>query len=157
MLRLCYSYSGEPVYLPRERFIVRPSVYAVIRNDAHVILVTNTISQRYYLPGGGVETGESLEEGLHREVKEETGITITDVHLMTTAEDFFYYDPTDTAYHALQFYYCASACSLDLSTCYQVDHGEDHPQWIPVASLRPDHFHAHGTRLYDLITANNDS
>lgn len=154
MLRLCYSYSGEQLYLPRERFIVRPSVYAIIFNHHQVLLVTNTTSQRYYLPGGGIETGESLEEGLHREVKEEAGIDITNIRLITTAEDFFYYDPTDTAYHALQFYYQASPCSLDLSTDYQVDQGEDNPQWVQAQSLRPGLFHNHGERLYQLITRN---
>ena len=153
MLRLCSSYSGEPLYLPRERFIVRPSVYAVMFNTDHVALVTNTTSGRYYLPGGGIEVGESLEEGLHREIKEETGIEITQVQLINAAEDFFYHDPTDTAYHALQFYYYALPKSLDLSTDHQVDDGESNPQWIAIDTLQPQHFHNHGECLRQMIIA----
>ena len=155
MLRICHSYAGEQLSLPRERFIPRPSVYAIIRNEQTVLLVTNTTSGRYYLPGGGLEVGESLEEALHREVREEAGIKVIITRLMTVVEDFFYYDPTDTAYHALQFYYQASACSLELSTQYQVDHGEDNPQWIPIESLHHNQFHNHGERLCRLITASH--
>jgi ADP-ribose pyrophosphatase YjhB (NUDIX family) len=128
MLRTCHSYAGEQLSLPRERFVLRPSVYAIIRNEHTVLLVTNTTSGRYYLPGGGLEVGESLEEALHRELREEAGIEVIITRLITAVEDFFYYDPADTAYHALQFYYQASACSLQLSTAYQVDDGEDNPQ-----------------------------
>ena len=156
MLRTCYSYAGEPMQLPRDRFILRPSVYALIRDHDRVLLVTNTTSQGYYLPGGGLESGESLEEALHREILEEAGITITITRLITAAEDFFYYDPTDTAYHGLQFYYEASANSLLLSTAYQVDTGEDNPQWIAIGSVEPSSFHNHGERLYQLITGKPD-
>jgi 8-oxo-dGTP pyrophosphatase MutT (NUDIX family) len=152
-LRTCYSYTGEQLQLPRERFVLRPAVYAVIRNQDHVLLVTNTTSQRYYLPGGGLEPGESLEEALQREVREEAGITIAITQMITAAEEFFYYDPTDTAYHGLQFYYEATPNSLLLSSAYQVDTGEDDPQWIAIESLQPSSFHNHGERLYRLITA----
>ncbi len=155
MLRICHSYAGEQLSLPRERFVLRPSVYAIIRNEHTVLLVTNTTSGRYYLPGGGLEIGESLEEALHREVREEAGIAVIITRLITAVEDFFYYDPADTAYHALQFYYQASACSMQLSTTYQVDNGEDNPQWVPIAALHPHQFHNHGERLYRLITAHH--
>lgn len=153
MLRMCSSYTGERLFLPRERFVVRPSVYALVYHHTTVLLVTNTTSGRYYLPGGGLEVGESLDEALHREVREEAGIEITNTQLITAMEDFFYFDPTDAAYHALQFYYLADACSFELSTVYQVDQGEDDPQWVEISELHPDRFHNHGDRLYQLITA----
>ncbi len=46
---------------------------------------------RYVVPGGHVELGETLEAALHREVMEETGLTIYDVHLLLTQE--FIFDP----------------------------------------------------------------
>ena len=66
MLRTCYSYAGEALQIPHERFILRPSVYAIIRDHDCVLLVTTTTSGRYYLPGGGLEIGESLQEALQR-------------------------------------------------------------------------------------------
>jgi 8-oxo-dGTP pyrophosphatase MutT (NUDIX family) len=152
-LRPCTTIDGRQIALPRARFVVRPSVYARIIHQDAVLLVTNTRSGRFYLPGGGIEPGESLTEALAREVWEEAGITIADPQLLSVTEDFFYFDPTDTAYHALLFVYAVEPLSLTLSSQYQVDDGEDNPQWVPIHSLRADAFHNHGERLLALIRA----
>jgi 8-oxo-dGTP pyrophosphatase MutT (NUDIX family) len=89
-----------------------------------VLLVTNTHTGRYVLPGGAVDPGESLGEALRREVWEETGIAITDLQLCNAAGDFWYYDPTDTAYHALLFLYTARPQSSALHSRHQVDTDE---------------------------------
>ena len=44
----------------------------IVRN--HKLLVLMKSSGNFDLPGGRVECGESFEESLHREVKEETGL-----------------------------------------------------------------------------------
>lgn len=152
-LRTCTTVDGRQIALPRARFIVRPSVYACVVHDGAVALVTNARSGRYALLGGGVEPGESLIEALAREVWEEAGITIADPQLRGTGEDFWYYDPTDTAYHALLFYYVARPGSLALSDAQRVDDAEIEPRWVPVASLRPADFHSHGERLLALARA----
>lgn len=41
-----------------------------------VLLVTNHHSGKFYLPAGGIESGERITEGLRREVKEETGLDL---------------------------------------------------------------------------------
>lgn len=152
-MRSCTTLDGRQIALPRERFVVRPSVYACIVNAGAVALVTNTRSGRYSLPGGGVEPGESLIEALAREVWEELGITIADPQLRDVYEDFWYFDPTDTAYHALLFCYAARPEALELSGDNQVDDGEGRAQWVPIASLRPADFHHHGERRLRLISA----
>src|SRR4051794_6630652 len=88
MLRVCHSYAGQQLSLPRERFVLRPSVYAIIRNEQTVLLVTNTTSGRFYLPGGGLEVGESLEEALQREVREEAGVEVIINRLITAVKTF---------------------------------------------------------------------
>lgn len=150
-LRNCTTLDGRQIALPRERFIVRPSVYACIVHVGAVALVTNRRSGRYALPGGGVELGESLTEALAREVWEELGITIADPQLCDVHEDFWYFDPTDSAYHALLFLYVARPESLELSGHNQVDDGEGRPQWVPIASLCPADFHHHGERRLALL------
>jgi 8-oxo-dGTP pyrophosphatase MutT (NUDIX family) len=152
-LRTCTTVDGRTIALPRARFVVRPSVYARISHDGAVLLVTNTRSGRFYLPGGGVEPGESLTEALAREVWEEAGIAVADPQLVSVSEDFFSYDPADAAYHALLFVYAVRPLSLELSNRNQVDDGEDNPQWVPIAGLRAEDFHNHGERLLHLIGA----
>ena len=56
---------------------IRPGVSAVIRDETgRVLLQQRTDNGCWGLPGGAVEFGESVLEALHREVLEETGLTI---------------------------------------------------------------------------------
>ena len=56
---------------------IRPGVSAVIFDgDGRVLLQQRTDNDRWGLPGGAIEFGESILEAWHREVMEETGLTI---------------------------------------------------------------------------------
>lgn len=51
-------------------------VGGIVRNDGDVLLVQNQWSRGWIIPGGSVEEGESFEQALEREVREETGLSI---------------------------------------------------------------------------------
>jgi 8-oxo-dGTP pyrophosphatase MutT (NUDIX family) len=55
---------------------MRHTVRAIILKDKHVLLVTGHGAGFYWTPGGKVENGESIIQTLHREIKEELGVTI---------------------------------------------------------------------------------
>jgi 8-oxo-dGTP diphosphatase len=56
-------------------YIVRPSAYALVRNaDGDLALIQTP--RGYYLPGGGVEAGETPDEAIEREAKEEGGLIL---------------------------------------------------------------------------------
>jgi 8-oxo-dGTP diphosphatase len=57
------------VKLPNERYVERPGVYAIMIRDGKLAVIN--ANGKYFLPGGGIETGESETEALHRELDEE--------------------------------------------------------------------------------------
>ena len=66
---------GEPV--AGQPYLVRPSAYAVVRDESGAIAVVRT-SEGVFLPGGGIDPGESAERAAVRETREECAI---DVHV----------------------------------------------------------------------------
>lgn len=52
----------------------RVSVKALIRNDKNEVLVVKEHQDKWELPGGGLDHGESIHDGLKRELIEELGI-----------------------------------------------------------------------------------
>lgn len=63
-------------YDPEGNVFSRPSVRAVIHRNGKVLLVYSKKYNYYKFPGGGIEDGETKEEALIREVREETGYSI---------------------------------------------------------------------------------
>ncbi len=51
-------------------------VSCLVRNEQNQLLLVKHHQRGWELPQGRVEEGESLEEALHREVREETGVSI---------------------------------------------------------------------------------
>ena len=54
----------------------RPSVRGIIIRGNTIAMMHSLKYDYYKLPGGGIEEGESLEETLVREVKEESGLVV---------------------------------------------------------------------------------
>src|SRR6266705_3893608 len=54
----------------------RVGVIALIFEDGHVLLAHRRDIDWWNLPGGGMEAGETVDEALRREVREETGLEV---------------------------------------------------------------------------------
>lgn len=65
----------------------------IIRNS-EVLLVRHTYTQDWFLPGGGVEKGESFLQAAQRELREECGVEAHDIRLFG-----LYRDPKLKAHH----------------------------------------------------------
>ncbi len=68
-----------------------PTVGAVILNPRGEMLLVKSHKwgDRYTIAGGHVEVGETLEEALRREIKEEVGLQVRDVKFLMTQEAIF--------------------------------------------------------------------
>lgn len=64
----------------------RPGVYAVALLRGRVLVVETAVG--WFLPGGGMAEGETLEATLRREVQEETGYTIAEMTFLGSARQF---------------------------------------------------------------------
>ena len=76
---------GERV--PGREYVLRPGAYAVLADAAGRLAMVQT-AQGCFLPGGGAEPGESPEEAVRREVWEECGFAIAELHPLGRADEY---------------------------------------------------------------------
>jgi 8-oxo-dGTP pyrophosphatase MutT (NUDIX family) len=74
--------------------ILRPltvGVRVLMEQDGRVVLVKHTYDELWYLPGGGVERKETLEEAVRREAMEEVGAELGQLRLLGAYTSFSEY------------------------------------------------------------------
>jgi len=106
---------------------------AILDGGGHILLVHQTETGRWTLPGGGVRFGEPPSAALHREVDEETGYRIVRSTLIGVHDNV--YDPGDgIRRHGVRLLYRTEVeGALDLRSPEEIDDAG----WFPVESL-PD-------------------
>lgn len=62
-------------------------VVAIIKKDDSILLERRTNSERWAIIGGGINEDETFVDGLIREVREETGLTVKNIRLFGTFSD----------------------------------------------------------------------
>lgn len=99
-----------------------PTVGALIRReDGRVLLCESHKWPGFYtVPGGHVELGESCEEALIREIKEEVGLDIKVIDLVSVQQVIY---PSEF-YRKAHFIFFDYLCSLDGDQEVQVDQKE---------------------------------
>ena len=131
--------TGEITQVPVEDLIFRPSAYAVIVQDGKVLL--NQAWDGYDFPGGGIEKGETISEGLLREVKEETGLEVTQGELLYFGQDFFtanLLQPETFYFHNLMYYFRCTDPKGELSSAGFMEHEKKYmkePIWMPIEKV----------------------
>lgn len=127
----------------RDGFWFRYRAAAIIIEDGCVLMAHNDVDDYYYSIGGGVHLGETSEEAVVREVKEETGITYEVDRLAFVNECLFYGDGTleGRECHGIEFYYLmepGNRREVHSGSSHSVTTGNaaEYVQWIPIGELK---------------------
>ena len=67
----------------------------VLNQENHLLMIKRTDNNRWGVPGGAMELGESLEETVKREVREEIGVDVKDLELfgVYSGQELYYKYP----------------------------------------------------------------
>lgn len=125
-------------------FHIRISGRGIVVNDDKVLLNEFGEGEYYNIPGGAVETGETVKDAVKRELLEETGLSVTVEDLVFVLE----YEPNkcDYSYGKTPHISLVFRCVLDgddtikTPTIPDVNHENPklvgHGKWVPISSLK---------------------
>jgi 8-oxo-dGTP diphosphatase len=118
------------------------SVGAIIVDAGRVLLVrrgSEPLKGQWSVPGGALELGESLIDGLVREVREETGLTIEPVELIELL-DRIHREGDRVRFHYVIADYLCRVAGGELRAATDADEVRwvERPQWNSHSALRID-------------------
>lgn len=119
---------------------IRNGVRAVILKDGHLLLLRKEYedgSERYVLPGGSQDMGETLADALQRECREEidTGVSIAGLLYLA---DFFKPRDTDPPSYRQQveyYFLCDVPAGYEARNGHHPDRHQAAVVWIPQRQL----------------------
>jgi 8-oxo-dGTP diphosphatase len=98
----------------------RPSAYLILfEEDGKLVSVKHR--GMYFLPGGGVDEGETVEDALHREVKEEIGWTVRLASEIAVAGQYAVSPKSGRRVNKISHFYLGKAISRE-GTPIEPDH-----------------------------------
>ena len=131
---------------------VRPSVSAVIFDRrGRLLLQQRSDGGQWGLPGGSVEIGESLATAVVREVREETGLTVTPRRLIGVYSDPSFQViryPNGTVWHYVTACFECAMRGGELTTCDETLALD----WFAPSRLPPTLLPNHRIRIRDART-----
>lgn len=134
---LCKDVFGNTYEVPIDDLEMRFGVYAVIIRDGKILLTRQW--DGYSLIGGGVEKGETVDEAIVREVKEETGLLMVPDRVIHYATTFFKRDSEHSAKHSIQLYITHSRLDGEINNDCITDSEKTYtvgvPEWVDLDRL----------------------
>lgn len=103
-----------------QKYFPRPGAYALIFDAYHSVALLR-VKQRYFLPGGGAEPGETSVETVRREVYEECGYEIVVGVQLGVAVDYIFAQ-NEGKYYEIQSVFWEAWLGRKVSEPCEADH-----------------------------------
>ena len=121
-------------------------VCAVIISDGKILAMHDERSPYFYLPGGRVKMGETAEDAVIREVREELGIIAKIARPLWLNQAFFTEDVDHLRYHELCIYFLMDISETDLlerGNEFTVNEGKKTHifEWLDFNQLKEEYFY----------------
>ncbi len=121
-------------------------VCAMIISDGKILAMHDERSPYFYLPGGRVKMGETSENAVIREVREELGIIAKIARPLWFNQAFFTEDVDHLRYHELCIYFLMDISETDLlerGNVFTVNEGKrTHTfEWLDFDQLKEEYFY----------------
>lgn len=118
------------------KLITRKAVRGIILNNEKVLMIFSSENGDYKFPGGGVETGETREETLIREVQEECGALVSKIE-KGIGKVIEYNKPLEKEYDIFKMTSYYYICKVEENYCeLSLDQYEEElgfkPVWIDI-------------------------
>src|SRR6266545_4057577 len=105
----CMDFYGKVHFVDADDLIDRLSAYGVYITEGKILLIQDPRSLRWELPGGGIESGEAIRQGLTREFAEEAGMTVVGKpNLLTEWTEYFFDVTSAQAWRSKRQFYMVS-------------------------------------------------
>ena len=121
-------------------------VCAMIISDGKILAMHDERSPYFYLPGGRVKMGETAEDAVIREVREELGIIAKIARPLWLNQAFFTEDVDHLRYHELCIYFLMDISETDLlerGNEFTVNEGKRTHifEWLDFDQLKEEYFY----------------
>lgn len=108
------------------------TVGAVILNAENKVLICKSSkwNHKYVIPGGHIESGETMEETLVREIREETELEVYDIQLLGITESIY----SKSFKNQKHFIFVDFICRTDSNEVVLNEEAESY-QWIELSEI----------------------
>lgn len=94
----------------------------LVDHQNRILIMAKTGKDHWDLPGGKLDEGEEMYDGLHREIKEETGLTVEIGQIVHVGKRHF--DDPEKPVRVMIFYLCQSIQKIE-----DIKLSEEHHEW----------------------------
>jgi len=103
----------ESIQLPQEYPTPKVDIRGIVLSaDNQILLVKESLDNKWSLPGGWADVGSSPKEAVIKEFKEETGLTIVPEKLLAVFDKKMHPHPAEWLYVYKLIFYCSAKTAI---------------------------------------------